>query len=489
MTTKQALSKINWLSLAFGALAVGAGGVAGLLISEVSNPLMVFASVAGLLAVFGMLLRPELGLLALIFMIYTRFSDVLVDVHGLPSIAKLFVPLLLLIILVRWGVYGQRLENWKLPTLLLAGYGLIGFSSLLYAAEPARVQDALVVFVKDAVILLIIVLLLQRGATLRRVIWTLLAAGIFLGTLSTYQQLTGTFDNDYWGFGQVALKNIVSDTGASGYRIGGPGLGPNGYGRYLLLVVPLALDRLWNEKRILWRILAAWAFAVSVLSIFFTFSRGTFLALVVVLIVMFVRRPPKPLVMLFTILVTAVLLQYLPTQYTQRLAGLTKLLPGNSYEAEADISFRGRLSENISAWDMFLDQPLLGVGLENFNFHYQDYSRRLGLDPRREERSPHNLYLEIMSELGLVGLFWFIGLQWITFKGLQQARKDFLAAGMPDYAGISLAMGAAIIGFLVTGIFLHVAQPRFFWLLYGIALAIPHVAKRELKEAFSNLRP
>ncbi len=231
----------------------------------------------------------------------------------------------------------------------------------------------------------------------------------------------------------------------------------------------------------LWRILAAWAFFVSVLAIFLTFSRGVFLALIAVLAVMFIRRPPKLSVMAATVLIAIVLLLFTPAQFTERLSELTKLLPGNSRsEVASDVSLRGRMSENISAIQMFFDHPILGVGLANYNVHYQSYSQHLGLDSRREDRSAHSIYLEIMSELGLVGLFWFMGMQWITFKGLQQARKDFLAAGKPEEAFISMAIGAAVIGYLFTALFHHLAHPRFFWLLYGIALAVPHVAKKEL---------
>ena len=49
---------------------------------------------------------------------------------------------------------------------------------------------------------------------------------------------------------------------AGGVHLQFLGLGPNGYGQYLLVVVPFALDRLWNEKRLLLRMIAALAFWV-----------------------------------------------------------------------------------------------------------------------------------------------------------------------------------------------------------------------------------
>jgi len=435
----------------------------------------------GLIGGIAMFFRPEWGLLVLVLMIYTRFSDVMVNFHELPSIAKLFVPFLLLVILARWALYGKRLDNWQPAAIILASYGVLGLLSMLYAAEPARVQDALIGFAKDAIILLAIVILIQRGKSMRYAIWAILAGAIFLGTIGVYQYLTNTYDNDYWGFGQSNLATVVSDTGEKGQRLGGPGVGPNGFGRYLLLAVPLALDRFWNEKKKYMRLLAAWALAVAVLALIFTFSRGAFLGLVAALIFMFIFRPPKFQALVLTGLLAIALVQFVPPKYVTRLTELQELLPGNiESQAAGNISFRGRISENRSAWMMFLDNPILGVGLNHFNYHYQEYAREIGLDPRSEERSPHNLFLEIMSELGVLGLIWFIALQWVAFSGLFRARKAFLEAGMRDYAGISLAIAAAIVGFLVTGIFLHNTHARFFWLIYGLALSMPQVARNEL---------
>ena len=125
---------------------------------------------------------------------------------------------------------------------------------------------------------------------------------------------------------------------------------------------------------------------------------------------------------------------------------------------------------------MFLDNPILGIGLNNYKSHYLEYSRDIGLDPRLEGRSPHSLYLEILSELGFLGILWFFALQWFAFRGLYFAYQKFESLGKSSYANISVSFGVALIGYLIAGIFLHVSHSRFFWLLYAIALSIPIVA-------------
>lgn len=464
----------SWL-IAF--LALLAGIAVTLFVSQTEYELWLLAAIGGGLFVLVLTTRPTWSLYILVFMIYTRLSDVLVNFHGAPSIAKFYIPLLILLIMVRWVLYNDQPQGLERTGIIIA-YGFIGLASMLYAADPSRVTGALSDFVKDAIIVFVVITLINTGKTLRYVIWTLLAAGIFLGTISVYQQLTGTFDNPYWGFGQAKLGNIVGES--SDYRVGGPGLGANTYAQFLLILVPLALDRMWREQSRPGRVMAIYALSVCLLTIFFTFSRGAFVALVMVLAIMLIYRPPRLRFIMLTVLIGIVLLRFLPNQYTARLLTLTQLRVESTEQNLADSSFRGRLSENTSAWRMFNDHPLLGVGLNNFKYHYQSYARNLGLDPRREERSPHSFYLEIASELGVMGLIWLAALQWVAFRSLYEARRDFIAAQKPQYADIALAFGVGILSFLFTGIFLHVSHLRYLWLIYGIALAMPHAARSEL---------
>ena len=47
---------------------------------------------------------------------------------------------------------------------------------------------------------------------------------------------------------------------------------------------------------------------------------------------------------------------------------------------------------------MWADRPLLGVGPDNFEAHYEQYAQRVGTDQRAQERAAHNLYLESLAE-------------------------------------------------------------------------------------------
>ncbi len=471
------------LIILFGSFALAAGLVIGMLVSSVPSPTLVFGAIVALGVVTATFASADLGLLALVMLTYTRFSDVMIKHHNFPSTAQPFILLLGVAILVRWAVNGQTPKGWQRSLTLVVLYGLVGLISLLFAANFERANIAMQDYAKDAIIAVLVTVLLQRAATLRRVVWGLLATGIFMGTISVYQQLTRSFKNNFGGFGEAPFQNIVG--AANDYRVAGPIGDPNFYALILVVLVPLALDRVWREKDARMRVLAGWAFAVTTLSIVFSFSRGGFAALVIVLAVMLLSHPPRPQVVLLTLALAIPLFQFVPERYIDRIASIPSLLPFVGGDPRSEVSLRGRTSEARVAWQVFMDRPILGVGLDNYRVYYQEYSRQIGLDPRREERTPHDLYLEIASQTGIVGLLAFGFLLWVMFRGIFKARRVFRELSLHDYTGITTAFAVGALGYLMGSLFLHGAYPRYFWLLFGIAMALPQVAQNE-REALAE---
>ncbi|HEX6384827.1 MAG TPA: O-antigen ligase family protein [Anaerolineae bacterium] len=459
-------------------LTLGIGIVTGLFVVYDVSFLLLLA-LGGLLVTLGMFIRLEWGLIVLVFMVYTRFSDALVHYQGLPSILQPFMGLLLLIMALRWWLRGEAPKGWQAPALLLGAYSFFSFASFLYAADFQASQEAFISYVKDATIAILVVLLLQRPQQFRQVVWTLLLAGAFMGTISVFQHWTGTFTNTYGGFGQAQLKHIVGET--NDYRVAGPVGDPNFYGQILVVLLPLALNRLWYEKSQLLRALAIWTFVVCLLSIIFTFSRGAFVAMVVVLALMMIRRPPNPLLALLVLALVLPLVRFVPDDYVQRIRTIPDALLGFSGSRSEEASLRGRTSEVTVGWLMFADHPVQGVGLENYPTYYQQYSRSLGMDQRRAERRPHNLYLQIASELGVLGLIAFGAILWGVIRGLHQAHQSLLKIDMPDYASLVFAFGVALVGYLVGALFLHAAFARYLWLLLGIGFAMGQVIRHKLQ--------
>lgn len=84
---------------------------------------------------------------------------------------------------------------------------------------------------------------------------------------------------------------------------------------------------------------------------------------------------------------------------------------------EDSLTFRWRYW--VGAWRMAMHHPLLGVGFDNFPDAYLQYRLPIAAE---EIRDPHNLFMRMLSELGLVGLGLTVG--WVLFHAwrLTQCR-------------------------------------------------------------------
>ncbi len=203
------------------------------------------------------------------------------------------------------------------------------------------------------------------------------------------------------------------------------------------------------------------------------------MALAFALAIMAVRRPPKLAILVPGLCLILFLIPWVPAQYTARITTIFDAVASFTDGGQTDTAVKGRLSENLVGLQIFADHPLLGVGLNNYPVHYRRYAQRIGLDLRHEDRSAHNLYLQIAAETGIVGISVFGLLVWVMFRGLRQTYITFTNLGKSNEAEMVMTFLIAMIGYLTASIFLHSAYPRYFWLLFGIALAIYNVGKAE----------
>ncbi len=479
----------DWLSPLIGAAAIAAGVAGALLATRVHNIALYILMLIGIVMLVATVWKINWGLFTLVAMTYARISDVAVHYYGAPSIAQPFIAFLALLIFLRWLLLGEKPQNWLSSLATIAAYGMVIFLSLFYAGDAARAQEGLLTFLKDAIIAIMLVLLIQSKASFRTAAWGFLSTGIILGTIAIIQYISGSFGNDYWGLAESQLMNIVS--GTEGYRIMGTYGDPNFFAQVMVVIIPIALNRLIFEKKTYLKFLAAWSLAASFLTVVFTFSRGGFLALCGVLGLILIMRKPPLVAVLCGILILILLIPFLPATYFERIETILEYLPFAGADVRTEVSLRGRMSEYAVGFQMFMDNPILGIGYENYAANYLDYSTRIGLDPRRTERSAHSLYLELLAEQGLLGLLMFGFVLFSVFKSLTNARSIFQKIFLDEYADLSLAFLIGFLGYLAAALFIHGAYPRNLWLLIGVGLSARQVAMNEesqLMRAFFRQR-
>jgi O-antigen ligase len=226
-----------------------------------------------------------------------------------------------------------------------------------------------------------------------------------------------------------------------------------------------------------------WTFAVSVLTILLTYSRGGFLALVMAMLVLFLFYPPQRFQVPVIILSILVFITLLPPNYLDRLSTLTAIFEPRVTNRIEERSLQGRLTENLTAWEMVKANPLFGVGLSSYNYLFPFYSKRLGIGTVATERDAHNLYLEVLAETGIVGFAVVLIILITGFRTIYQARTAFTRAKLPDYAGMAAGFFAGLAGYFTAAMFIQNAFPRFFFVLLGIAFSLRLVAYNTIKSS------
>jgi len=133
------------------------------------------------------------------------------------------------------------------------------------------------------------------------------------------------------------------------------------------------------------------------------------------------------------------------------VAGISDRSSGGAAEEGIDESAMGRLYAWEAAWNMALDNPVLGVGINNFYHNYFFYSTHWdGMN-----HAVHSTWFGVLAESGFFGLALFVSLIistfWTSWKMLKSPKLATLSPG------VRVAINAApagIIGFIISGTFL-----------------------------------
>lgn len=213
-----------------------------------------------------------------------------------------------------------------------------------------------------------------------------------------------------------------------------------------------------------------------------SFSRGGFVALAAVGIYCWIVTRHKLRNLAVLAVAAAAFMLLAPRSYLDEIRTITDTSEGTA-------ETRQFLWE--TAYNIWLDHPVIGAGGGNFNYlagRYQptDWEGRDYQERSWAGTTVHSAYFQLLSEQGLVGiaLAGFIGIAHL--RGIRRLRRDVRRhpGAAPDlrrdveFYGASLS--AAMIGYAVAGAFLSVAYYPYLWYFSGLAVALDAAARREL---------
>lgn len=163
------------------------------------------------------------------------------------------------------------------------------------------------------------------------------------------------------------------------------------------------------------RIVAVATFSLAYLSVFFSFSRGSWLGATLVLIGMMLLYPRFVLRWSVVAITTAALL-------------VGTLLSSEVYYASERLNdqdtAQGRVLGASTALGMIESKPWFGWGFDNYDVYDEQFKTRALNFATREEQTSHNTFLLITSEMGAVGLLLYLApTAWLLLLSLHVWRR------------------------------------------------------------------
>jgi O-antigen ligase len=287
-----------------------------------------------------------------------------------------------------------------------------------------------------------------------------------------------------WSVGVVAITGLVDSVApfsASGLQGRAAGVldEPNNMGGLLAAFSLVALP-LIGSRELGWLRRAAYlavyllALAVTVL----TLSRGAWLGMLAGHAVVLILA--RPAWLLAGLLAGAILLPssypFFPERVRERIE--------ETFEPQRRV-FRGgaerfgsgaeRIVFYQIGYEMFLESPIWGQGMESFLVRSKDYGARYGL---LSHRAPHSLVVKLASETGLIGL------SMLAWLGLAVGAVGFsLWRGRPEARRLGLTLlavtGSIAASNLVHDTFTgHHVFGGLFWMLFGSAARLHFDSRR-----------
>jgi hypothetical protein len=428
----------------------------------------------------------------------------------------------------------QRLIFGPVVLWMLVYAGAVAIS-MLTPYDRVATLAALAGYLREVVIVFIVVNIVRDVPGLRLATWSLILGGVVLVGAGVIQVLTG---QDFGGLSSLGTQRTWEQ---HSIRLDGPrGVDNNYFSQLLVTSMPLALYRVWSEPLQPLRYAAYGAFTLVGGAVIWTFSRAGTLGMLSALAVaaLFQRRRPRRLLPVVAALVLVFAaspraywdrlgqtIEYVTARYpspsspssvasipapsaaipvpstqANQAAGASRgeSPPGGTPRPPSatpvpspvaartipltaqDSSVDGRLTALRIGGLMWRDHPLTGVGKGNYYRAYSDYYWRVDPQFKSIPTATHNTYAQIAAETGLLGLVAFLGVLVAIVTGLRSARRRSAEAGLPAMVMLLQAIEVSLYGYLVTSLFLHDnVYQRCLWLLVGLAAAGIQIAGRQ----------
>lgn len=284
----------------------------------------------------------------------------------------------------------------------------------LFTLYPSYAVNNAVDVIKTALIYICIVTIIDTEQKFIRSMWLINVFVSIVALMAVLQQfgydLTGA--GMYW----ASDKEVWQIRGVGIYD------NPNDLAYSILPAAAVSLSCILFDKRNSVKLFSSCILLILTYCLYLTFSRGGFLAYITLCVIILNYAISNVTFKKIVLLVSA--------------CCLVVVFATKTKDYRSDESAMGRVEAWSAGMTMITHNPLFGVGKGNFSENHS--------------RDSHNSFVRAGSELGLFGLYVFIG---ILFWGLRSLRLIINGTGLEQYKMYAVALLAYLCAFMVGSVF------------------------------------
>lgn len=391
----------------------------------------------------------------------------------------LFLGLLiyLLLVFVRPQEFIASIRGWRLEQAVM-GVVVIGLSFRLLSAKKYKLfnshQNILMILFWIAVVLstfkilwisytfntfiewgkfiliyFAIINIIDSQRKLEITIWTIVLGMLITAGMGILQH----YGIDVTGVG----SKLYRDSNTIITRIRGIGIfDMNQLAHACAFVNPLVFGLFLKTKNILLKLILVTIFAVFYYAIYLTVSRGGIIAGIAVIALIFIFFTRNKLAKVFGIGVTSAVFVFL-------LKVLPRLQTITAYQTE--VSAKSRLDVWGEALMVLKTSPILGVGKNQFGEYCSI--------------SPHNSYIQTVTELGLIGLFLWLALFYYSIKNLRFIEQANTKSLTKFQIIFSKCIQISLITYLISSLFSGSAYYITLYIMFALVVVLQYTSGLE----------
>lgn len=202
------------------------------------------------------------------------------------------------------------------------------------------------------------------------------------------------------------------------------------YNPFIAFAFYLVINKLLSQKEITFGVQAGYTFFALIMAInmFITAGRAGQVMFFIALIVLAIQNLKNSKIKASFV---AILLIILISVFAYSFSSIFQLRVDNAisevlnYNMNKNTSVGMRITFLINSFTLFLESPILGVGVGDFPLAYEKINEQFSPEVDLTVQ-PHNMYLFVMAQLGLVGLISLLSIFYIQFKIASLANDQII---------------------------------------------------------------